>query len=75
MLSDHRKFARAGSRKRIVVATLDTWNERNVTTLYARRNHYVFKYGIKWEKCCIRDKYWKYDPQIRFYPKGRVIAV
>lgn len=73
MLSDHRKLARAGSRKKIILATLDTWNERNATTLYARRNHYQYKHGYLCEMLRIKDKYWKYDPQIRFYPKGKVV--
>ena len=75
MLSDHRKFEHAGSRKKIILATLDTWNERNATTLYARRNHYVLFAGSYCEVVRVVDKYWKYDPQIKFYPKGRIIVL
>ena len=69
MLSDHRKFARAGSRKKIILATLDTWNERNATTLYARRNHYVLINGECYEVVRVVDKYW--SAQNRFHEVRR----
>jgi len=73
LLSQHTKFARVIGRNRI--ATLDTWNERNATALYARRNHYVLFAGSYCEVVRAVDKYWKYDPQIKFYPKGRIIVL